>query len=75
MAVYFMGFILICAFINLMIGSASAQWAVTAPILFLCWCLRAMPGDYSGCVSYRGFGDEYYYANDELFRFDYGNGD
>lgn len=28
----FMGFILICAFINLMIGSASAQWAVTAPI-------------------------------------------
>ena len=26
------GFILICAFINLMIGSASAQWAVTAPI-------------------------------------------
>ncbi|ULJ64400.1 AbgT family transporter [Wielerella bovis] len=25
-------FILICAFINLMIGSASAQWAVTAPI-------------------------------------------
>ncbi|MBD2782005.1 AbgT family transporter [Xenorhabdus szentirmaii] len=28
----FMGFIIICAFINLMIGSASAQWAVTAPI-------------------------------------------
>lgn len=28
----FIGFILICAFINLMIGSASAQWAVTAPI-------------------------------------------
>ena len=28
----FLGFILICAFINLMIGSASAQWAVTAPI-------------------------------------------
>ncbi|MDO5090585.1 MAG: AbgT family transporter [Cardiobacteriaceae bacterium] len=26
------GFILVCAFINLMIGSASAQWAVTAPI-------------------------------------------
>lgn len=25
-------FILICAFINLMLGSASAQWAVTAPI-------------------------------------------
>lgn len=25
-------FIVICAFINLMIGSASAQWAVTAPI-------------------------------------------
>lgn len=30
--ILFMGFILICAFINLMIGSASAQWAVTAPI-------------------------------------------
>ncbi len=30
--VLFIGFILICAFINLMIGSASAQWAVTAPI-------------------------------------------
>lgn len=28
----FISFILICAFINLMIGSASAQWAVTAPI-------------------------------------------
>lgn len=26
------GFILICAFINLMISSASAQWAITAPI-------------------------------------------
>ncbi|MEM8983936.1 MAG: AbgT family transporter [Pseudomonadota bacterium] len=30
-AVFFL-FILICAFINLMLGSASAQWAVTAPI-------------------------------------------
>jgi aminobenzoyl-glutamate transport protein len=28
----FIPFILICAFINLMLGSASAQWAVTAPI-------------------------------------------
>ena len=28
----FIGFILICAFINLMMSSASAQWAVTAPI-------------------------------------------
>jgi len=28
----FVFFILICAFINLMLGSASAQWAVTAPI-------------------------------------------
>ena len=28
----FVAFILMCAFINLMIGSASAQWAVTAPI-------------------------------------------
>lgn len=26
------GFILICAFVNLMLGSASAQWAITAPI-------------------------------------------
>ena len=26
------GFILICAVVNLMLGSASAQWAVTAPI-------------------------------------------
>jgi len=25
-------FILMCAFVNLMLGSASAQWAVTAPI-------------------------------------------
>lgn len=31
-ALLFVGFILICAFINLMIGSASAQWAITAPI-------------------------------------------
>ena len=30
-AIFFF-FILICAFINLMLGSASAQWAVTAPI-------------------------------------------
>ena len=30
--VVFFLFILICAFINLMLGSASAQWAVTAPI-------------------------------------------
>jgi len=30
--VVFVFFILICAFINLMLGSASAQWAVTAPI-------------------------------------------
>jgi len=28
----FIGFILICCFVNLMIGSASAQWAMTAPI-------------------------------------------
>jgi len=28
----FVPFILICAFINLMLGSASAQWAATAPI-------------------------------------------
>ncbi|MGX2970356.1 AbgT family transporter [Ursidibacter sp. B-7004-1] len=28
----FIGFILVCAFINLMISSASAQWALTAPI-------------------------------------------
>jgi aminobenzoyl-glutamate transport protein len=28
----FVPFILICGFINLMLGSASAQWAVTAPI-------------------------------------------
>lgn len=30
--IIFFLFILICAFINLMLGSASAQWAVTAPI-------------------------------------------
>ena len=30
--VVFFLFILVCAFINLMLGSASAQWAVTAPI-------------------------------------------
>ena len=30
--VLFFLFILVCAFINLMLGSASAQWAVTAPI-------------------------------------------
>jgi aminobenzoyl-glutamate transport protein len=30
--VVFIPFILICCFINLMLGSASAQWAVTAPI-------------------------------------------
>ncbi len=30
--VLFFVFILVCAFINLMLGSASAQWAVTAPI-------------------------------------------
>ena len=30
--VLFMCFILVCGFINLMIGSASAQWAITAPI-------------------------------------------
>ncbi|MDP3658083.1 MAG: AbgT family transporter [Brevundimonas sp.] len=28
----FIGFIAICAFVNLMLGSASAQWALTAPI-------------------------------------------
>lgn len=28
----FVPFILMCAFVNLMLGSASAQWAVTAPI-------------------------------------------
>ena len=28
----FLPFILMCAFVNLMLGSASAQWAVTAPI-------------------------------------------
>ncbi|MFN7175520.1 MAG: AbgT family transporter [Thermaurantiacus sp.] len=30
--IIFIGFIAICAFINLMLGSASAQWAMTAPI-------------------------------------------
>ncbi|MFN3943611.1 MAG: AbgT family transporter [Allosphingosinicella sp.] len=28
----FVGFIIVCAFVNLMLGSASAQWAMTAPI-------------------------------------------
>lgn len=28
----FIGFILVCALVNLMLGSASAQWAMTAPI-------------------------------------------
>ena len=28
----FIPFILMCCFVNLMLGSASAQWAVTAPI-------------------------------------------
>lgn len=28
----FVFFILMCAFVNLMLGSASAQWAITAPI-------------------------------------------
>jgi aminobenzoyl-glutamate transport protein len=28
----FVGFILLCCFVNLMLGSASAQWAITAPI-------------------------------------------
>lgn len=28
----FLPFILMCAFVNLMLGSASAQWAVTAPV-------------------------------------------
>ena len=28
----FVPFILMCCFVNLMLGSASAQWAVTAPI-------------------------------------------
>jgi aminobenzoyl-glutamate transport protein len=28
----FVFFVLMCAFVNLMLGSASAQWAVTAPI-------------------------------------------
>lgn len=28
----FIGFILLCCFVNLMLGSASAQWAITAPI-------------------------------------------
>ena len=31
-ALVFVPFILICCFVNLMLGSASAQWAVTAPI-------------------------------------------
>jgi aminobenzoyl-glutamate transport protein len=30
--IVFVGFILFCCFVNLMIGSASAQWALTAPI-------------------------------------------
>lgn len=30
--VLFIGFIIICAFVNIMMSSASAQWAVTAPI-------------------------------------------
>ncbi len=30
--IVFMPFILMCCFVNLMLGSASAQWAVTAPI-------------------------------------------
>ena len=30
--IIFFFFIMVCAFINLMLGSASAQWAVTAPI-------------------------------------------
>lgn len=31
-ALVFLPFILMCCFVNLMLGSASAQWAVTAPI-------------------------------------------
>ncbi|MEO0651698.1 MAG: AbgT family transporter, partial [Planctomycetota bacterium] len=31
-ALVFLPFILMCCFVNLMLGSASAQWAITAPI-------------------------------------------
>ena len=30
--IIFLPFILLCCFVNLMLGSASAQWAITAPI-------------------------------------------
>ena len=40
----FVLFIMMCGFINLMLGSASAQWAVTPHLsLCLCLCLLVMP--------------------------------
>ncbi len=30
--IIFLFFIMVCGFVNLMLGSASAQWAITAPI-------------------------------------------
>ena len=51
---FFWAFILICAFINLMIGSASAQWAVTAPIFVPMLMLAGYaPETYSSSLSYR----------------------
>jgi aminobenzoyl-glutamate transport protein len=40
----FIGFIAVSAFINLMLGSASAQWAVTAPIFVPMLMLTGNPG-------------------------------
>jgi hypothetical protein len=72
----FLPFILMCCFVNLMLGSASAQWAVTAPIFVpMLMTDRVQPRGDPGRVPHRRQHDEHHHADDELLRADPRRGD
>ena len=71
----FILFIIMCAMINLSLGSASAQWAVTAPIFVpMLMLIGFAPEVIQAAYRNRGFGFQFDYTDDELLWINLGNG-
>lgn len=68
------GFILVCAFINLMIGSSSAQWAVTAPIFVpMLMLVGYSPEVIQAALPHWRLGNQYHHAAHVVLRLDFGS--
>lgn len=69
----FIGFILVCALVNLMLGSASAQWAMTAPIFVpMLMLIGYSPEVIQAAYRIGDFDNQHHHPDDELFRVDPG---